>query len=125
MSVGVVGIINGALEEILIDTSDVMVSLDLASHVVAVESEGTNVLLHLVHRLQTLHHLGSFVQHVLPRRHRRSDRLGFAGRYGLGWFVTGSHGNQSVLGDGLFRSEVVENEVGGLGLEIEEVLEED
>lgn len=75
MSVGVVGIINGALEEVLVETSDVVVSLDLASHVVAIESEGANVLLHLLHRLQTLQHLGSFVQHVLPSLHRRSGRM--------------------------------------------------
>ena len=75
MSVGVVGIINGALEEVLVETSDVVVSLDLASHVVAIESEGANVLLHLLYRLQTLQHLGSFVQHVLPSLHRSSGRM--------------------------------------------------
>lgn len=43
--------------------------LDLASHVVAVQSEGTSMLAHLLHRLQGPKNLSTFVYHVLPHCH--------------------------------------------------------
>ena len=42
---------------------------DLASHVVAVQSEGTSILAHLLQRLQGLKNLSTFVYHVLPHCH--------------------------------------------------------
>lgn len=71
---GVVRVVDGALEEVLVEAGDVVVGLDLTCHVVAVEGEGAHVLAHLVHRRQGLHHLRSFVQHVLGHRHRLSRR---------------------------------------------------
>ena len=65
----IVGIVDGTLEEVLVEVADVVVSLNLTCHVMAVESEGANVLVHLLHRLERLHHLSSFVQHVLLHRH--------------------------------------------------------
>lgn len=63
-SVRIVRVINSALEEVLVEPGDVVVSLDLSVHVVAVEGEGANVLLHLLEGPHRLHHLGSLVQHL-------------------------------------------------------------
>lgn len=87
---GVIGVVDGALEEVLVEAVDVVVGLDLTGRVVAVEREGADVLAHLLHRLQRLHHLRSFVQHVLPHRHwlSRSIRIVAADRVRSRWLVT-------------------------------------
>lgn len=77
---GVVGIVDGALEEVLVETSYVVVGLDLTVHIVSVESEGTHVLVDVLDRLQRLHHSCSFVQHVLPHRHRLPRRYRLSSR---------------------------------------------
>lgn len=51
---GVIGIVNGALEEVLVEAGDVVVGLNLAGHIVAIQGEGAGVLAHLLHRLQGL-----------------------------------------------------------------------
>lgn len=51
MSGGFIGIINRTLEEILIETGDVMMSLNLATHVMAVDGEGADMLAHLYNGL--------------------------------------------------------------------------
>lgn len=66
------GVVNSTLEEVLVDAGAVMMGLDLASHVMAVKSEGTDVLFDVLDGLQGLHHLSSFVEHVLLHRHRLS-----------------------------------------------------
>ena len=62
-------IVNGALEEVLVDAGDEVVGLNLASHVVGVQGEGAAVLAHLLHWLQGLKNLSAFVYHVLPHSH--------------------------------------------------------
>lgn len=81
---GVVGVVDGALEEVLVEASDVVVGLDLTSHVVAVESKSAHVLAHLVHRLEGLHHLGALVQDLLFHRHRLPRRRWLISRPGGG-----------------------------------------
>lgn len=66
---GVIGVKNSALEEVLIDPSYIVVSLYLASRVMAVQGKSADVLVHLLYRLQRLQHLSPFVQHVLLRTH--------------------------------------------------------
>lgn len=74
---GLVGVVNGTLKEVLIDTSNEMVSLDLASQVMAVQGESATVLAELLNRLQRLQHRSPFVQQLLFHRHRlpRGHRL--------------------------------------------------
>lgn len=60
-SVRILRVINSALEEVLVEPGYVVVSLDLSVHVVAVEGEGANVLLHQLEGSRRLHHLGSLV----------------------------------------------------------------
>lgn len=75
---GVVGIVDGALEEVLVETSYVVVDLDLTVQIVSVESERTHVLVDVLDRLQRLHHSCSFVQHLLPHRHWLPRRYRFS-----------------------------------------------
>lgn len=51
---GMISIVNGALQEVLVDTCDIVVGLNLAGHVVVVQGEGAHVLVHLLHGLQGL-----------------------------------------------------------------------
>lgn len=74
----VIRIVNGALEEVLVEAGDVVVGLDLAGHVVAVGGKGAGVLAHLLHRLEGLKYLSSLVQHMLLHRHRLPRRSGVA-----------------------------------------------
>lgn len=69
MGVGGVGVVKGALEEVLVDAGDVMVGLDLTAEIVGVEGKGASVLADLLHGLQRLHHLSPFVQQLLPHPH--------------------------------------------------------
>jgi hypothetical protein len=73
---GVIRIVNGALQEVLVDTGDIVVCLNLAGHVVAVQGEGAHVLLHLLHGLQGLKQLRALVYHLLLHRHRLPRRPG-------------------------------------------------
>nr|GMD22513.1 hypothetical protein Iba_chr08aCG11510 [Ipomoea batatas] len=69
-----IGIVDGALEEVVVKASDVVVSLDLAAQVMAVESEGADVLPHLLHGFQRLDQLNSLVHRLLRHRHRLPRR---------------------------------------------------
>lgn len=71
---GGIGIIDGRLKKILIDSSDVMVSLDLTGHIVAVQSESANVLADLLYWFQGLNQLGAFFHHFLPQTHSLARR---------------------------------------------------
>lgn len=69
-----IGVVNGALEEVLVETGGVMVGFDLARHVVAVDGEGADMLGHFIDGFKGLHQLGALVQHVLPDGHRLPRR---------------------------------------------------
>jgi hypothetical protein len=79
---GLVGVVDGALDDVLVEPGEEVVDLHLAAQVVGVEREAARVQLHLPHRLQRLHHLRAHVQDL--RRHRRRParrrRLGGARR---------------------------------------------
>ena len=96
-AIGVIGIVNSALEEVLVESGDIVVSLDLSRHVGTVQSEGAHVLVHLLDWFQRLHHRRSLVQNVLLHRHRISRRLpsveGHCGFWGL---VAWCHWNISL-----------------------------
>jgi hypothetical protein len=53
--VGSVGVVDGALEEVLVEAGDVVVRLHLPLRVVRVQRERAHVLLHLLHGPQRLH----------------------------------------------------------------------
>lgn len=76
-AIRVISIINSTLKEIPVDLGDIVVGFYLARYVMAIYSEGVNMLAHLLYWLQRLQHLCAPVQHVLPHRHRFSwrDRL--------------------------------------------------
>ena len=59
--VGVVRVVDGALEEVLVEAGAVVVSLDLARHVVAVDGEGADMLAELFHGFEGLKHHGALV----------------------------------------------------------------
>ncbi|RWW27277.1 hypothetical protein BHE74_00032766 [Ensete ventricosum] len=61
---GGVGVVNGALEDVLVNAGGVVVGLDLAAQVVGVEREAAQVLLHLRHRLLGLQHLRALVDQL-------------------------------------------------------------
>lgn len=71
---GIIGVVNGALEKVLVEAGNIMVSLNLPRHILAIESKGADVLVHLLHWLKRLHHLCPFVQHLLLHRHRLPRR---------------------------------------------------
>lgn len=50
--ISLIAVVNSALKEVLIEPSDIMMCLDLATHVVAVKRESTSVLLHLLNWFQ-------------------------------------------------------------------------
>lgn len=70
-AVGFIGVVDGALDEILVEAGAEVVGLHLAGHVVAVNAEGAAMQAHLLYRLQRLH-LRALVDHVPPHRHRLS-----------------------------------------------------
>lgn len=92
MGIGGVGIVNGALEKVLVQARDVMMRFDLAAEVIAVKGKRASVLADLLHRLQRLQHATAFVQYVLPHSH-------FLARW-LSLFATLSHRRRLVLARG-------------------------
>ena len=58
--IGLIRIINSALEKVVVEAGDIVMSLDLTTHVMAVTSKATNMLAHLFYGVQRLHHLSSF-----------------------------------------------------------------
>lgn len=51
MGMGGVGIVNGALEEVLVESRDVMVGFDLSREVVSVKGKGASVVGDLLKRI--------------------------------------------------------------------------
>lgn len=81
----VVGVENGRLEKVVIESSDIMVSLNLTSHVMVIQSKSANMLVDLLDGLKGLHHLSSFVQHLLLHCQRLPWRYPLLS--GAGWSV--------------------------------------
>ena len=73
-AVGIIGVVDSALKHVLVEAGDVVVRLDLAGHVVAVEGEGADVLAHLLDGRERLQHLRPSVEHVLLHAHRLPRR---------------------------------------------------
>jgi hypothetical protein len=96
--VGGVGVVDGALEEVLVEAGDVVVRLQLPLGVVRVQRERARVLLRLLHGLQRLHRRRAHVQHL--RRHRRRLPRGraAAARRGRGrhWLVVAGRHRRSA-----------------------------
>lgn len=61
-SKGIVGVVDGALEKVLVKKRDVEVGFNLASVVMSVECKAASMLLHLLHWFHRLKHLGTLVQ---------------------------------------------------------------
>lgn len=93
-AIRVVGIINCALKEILVDPGDIVVGLYLARHIMAIYGEGAHMLAYLLYWLKRLQHLCSLVQHVLLHRHRLSWGnwlIPASNRCWIRRFIAGSH----------------------------------
>lgn len=71
---GIVCVVDSTLEDVLVESGDIVVGLNLPAHVVGIESESANVLTHLLYRLQRLHHRGPLVKYVLSHCHRPAWR---------------------------------------------------
>lgn len=52
--VGVIGIINRTLEKVLVEPANIVVSLDLTAHVMAIQGKGADMLADLLHWGQCL-----------------------------------------------------------------------
>lgn len=65
----IIRIINSTLKEILINSTHIVVSLNLASDIMAIYSKGADMLAHLLYGFQRLQHLSPFVYNMLPYCH--------------------------------------------------------
>lgn len=61
----IIGVINSTLAEVLIETMNKVMSLNLTVHVMTIKSKRAHMLVELLDRLKRLHHLRPFLNNML------------------------------------------------------------